>query len=107
MDKLLHVESCVPFRHSCVLFAQNVPLGRVYIDMSTSCESEFYTYELLVRVLFTLRIHQYEYAHSTTLTFRLTDAILLCSIYELPKNMVVPTFTSTSCSLRVPALVYV
>jgi len=30
-----------------------------------------------------------------------------CSIYELPKNTAVPTFTSTSCTLRVPALVYV
>jgi len=35
-------------------------LGRVYIDTSTSCESDFYMYELLVQVLFTLRIYQYE-----------------------------------------------
>jgi len=35
-------------------------LGRVYIDTSMSCESEFYMYELLVRVLFTLLIYENE-----------------------------------------------
>jgi len=68
-------------------------------------------YELLVRVLFTLRmcseyIQQTNYNQTNT-GLELTDIILLCSIYELPKNTAVPTFTSTSCSLRVPALVYV
>jgi len=71
-------------------------------------------YELLVRVLFTLRIYEYVCSehiqqtiyNQTNSGLELTDTILLCSIYKLPKNTAVRSFMSTSCSLRVPALVY-